>query len=67
MFFLCITLTPLAMTVAVVNPSVVSIEDLLGPHARALPRSPLVLVAIDLAVVALLTALLGDALAQPRS
>lgn len=63
--FLAITLVPLSMTVAVVNPSIVPIEDLLG---RTLVVSILAagLVAVDLAVVAGLTAALDDSLEQSQ-
>ncbi len=64
-FFLCITLVPIAMTVAVVNPSLVSIEDLLG-RTLVLSTLALALVAIDLGVVALLTLVLDDEMAQSQ-
>lgn len=62
-FFAAITLVPISMTVAVLNPSVVPIEDLLG-RTLVLAVLGAVLVGVDLAVVAGLTALLGDSLAQ---
>lgn len=62
-FFAAITLVPISMTVAVLNPSIVSIEDLLG-RTLVLAVLGAVLVGVDLAVVAGLTALLGDSLAQ---
>ena len=64
-FFLSITLVPVAMTVAVVNPRVVPIEDLLG-RTLLLSVLALALVAIDFVVVALLTLVLDDALAQSQ-
>ncbi|MFC7492852.1 MULTISPECIES: sensor histidine kinase [unclassified Nocardioides] len=64
-FFLCITLTPIAMTVAVVNPRVVSIEELLG-RTLLLSLLAVVLVAIDFVVVAALSALLDDEMAQSQ-
>ncbi|HEU5036256.1 MAG TPA: sensor histidine kinase [Nocardioides sp.] len=64
-FFLCITLVPVAMTVAVVNPAVVSIEDLLG-RTLLLSVLALALVAIDFGVVALLALLLDDQMAQSQ-
>jgi signal transduction histidine kinase len=63
--FLCVNLVPAAMTVAVVNPSLVPIEDLLA-RTVVYGGLALLLVAIDLAVIAGLTALLGDALAQQQ-
>ncbi len=62
-FFFAFTLVPLSMTVAVLNPSIVPIEDLLG-RTLVLAALGVVLVGVDLAVVAGLTALLGDSLAQ---
>ncbi|MDF1604020.1 GAF domain-containing sensor histidine kinase [Nocardioides sp. YIM 152315] len=64
-FFLCITLTPIAMTVAVVNPRVVSIEELLG-RTVLLSLIAVVLVAIDFVVVAALTAALDDEMDQSQ-
>ncbi|WP_296605695.1 sensor histidine kinase [Nocardioides sp.] len=62
-FFVAVTLVPISMTVAVLNPSVVPIEDLLG-RTLVLAVLAVVLVGVDLAVVTGLTALLGDSLAQ---
>ncbi|MEP9361966.1 sensor histidine kinase [Nocardioides sp. CN2-186] len=62
-FFLCFTLVPIAMTVAVVNPSVVSIEDLLG-RTLVLALLAGALVVTDLVVVAALNAVLSDSLDQ---
>lgn len=64
-FLLAVTLVPTAMTVAVVNPRLVDIEDLL---ARTLVYGGLtvLLVLADLAVLAALTALAGDALPEGR-
>ncbi|WP_051548507.1 sensor histidine kinase [Nocardioides sp. URHA0032] len=64
-FFLAITLVPISMTVAIVDPSLVSIEDLLG-RTIVVAALAVVLVGVDLAVVALLTAVLGDSLEQPQ-
>ena len=64
-FFVCITLVPVAMTVAVVNPSIVSIEDLLG-RTVVLSALAVVLVAIDFGVVAALTAVLDDEMEQSQ-
>ena len=64
-FFVCITLVPVSMAVAVVNPRVVSIDDLLG-RTVLLAALALVLVAVDFAVVAALTALLGDSMDQAQ-
>lgn len=64
-FFLCITLTPVAMTVAVVNPRLVSIEELLG-RTVLLSLLAVVLVAVDFAVVAALSLLLDDDMAQSQ-
>jgi two-component system, NarL family, sensor kinase len=63
--FVCVNVVPISMTVAVVNPSLVSIEDLLG-RTVVYGGLALLLVAIDLAVIAGLTAVLGDALAQQQ-
>ena len=61
--FLAALLPAVAMTVAIVDPQLVSIEDLLG---RTLVYGALsvALLAVDLAAVAGLTALLGDSLDQ---
>ena len=64
-FFVSITLTPVAMTVAVVNPRVVSIEDLLG-RTLLLSLVAVVLVAVDFLVVAALAAVLDDTMAQSQ-
>lgn len=63
--FAAVGLVPAAMTVAVVNPSLVPIEDLLA-HTVVYGGLSMILVGIDLAVIAVLTALLGDALAQQQ-
>jgi signal transduction histidine kinase len=65
MFFVCITLVPIAMTVAVVDPRLVPIEDLLG-RTLLLSALALALIAIDFAVVGLLTLLLDDEMAQSQ-
>jgi signal transduction histidine kinase len=64
-FFLAVVLVPVSMTVAVVDPRLVDIEDLL---ARTLVYGGLsvLLVLADLAVLAALTELAGDALPQGR-
>ncbi|WP_435745501.1 sensor histidine kinase [Nocardioides sp. SYSU DS0663] len=62
-FFLVVNLVPAAMTVAVVAPRVVDVEDLLG-RTLAVGGVGLVLLVVDLAAVTALTTLLGDALAQ---
>jgi signal transduction histidine kinase len=62
-FFVCITLVPVAMTVAVVNPSAVPIEDLLA-RTVVLSAVAVVLVAIDFGVVAALSAVLDDEMEQ---
>jgi two-component system NarL family sensor kinase len=59
--FVAVVLVPVAMTVAVVNPAVVPIQDLLG-RTVVYGGLWLVLVVVDLAAVAGLTALLGDSL-----
>ena len=59
--FLVVALVPVAMTVAMVNPALVSIQDLLG-RTLVYGALSLVLVVVDLLAVAGLTALLGDAL-----
>ena len=64
-FFVAVTLVPIAMTVAVVNPSIVSIEDLLG-RTLVLALLAAALVAVDLAVVAGLNELLADSLDQAQ-
>ncbi|WP_395658542.1 sensor histidine kinase [Nocardioides sp.] len=62
-FFVAIVLVPVAMTVAVVNPSLVPIEDLLG-RTVLLAALAAVLVVVDFAVVAGLSALLTDTMRQ---
>lgn len=62
-FFLLVLLLPVCLTVAVVDPRVVAIDELLGRTAL-LAVVALVLVAVDLAVVAGLTTLLGDSLEE---
>jgi len=62
-FFAAIVLVPAAMTVAVVNPRVVSIEDLLG-RTVLLAVLAAVLVVVDFAVVAGLSAVLTDSMSQ---
>lgn len=62
-FFVCIAVVPVAMTVAVVNPSVVSIEDLLG-RTLLLAALASVLVVVDFVVVAALSAALDDSMDQ---
>ena len=64
-FFVCITLVPVAMTVAVVNPSIVPIEDLLA-RTMMLSAVAVVLVAIDFGVVAALSAVLDDEMEQAQ-
>lgn len=64
-FFVAVTLVPVSMTVAIVNPSLVPIEDLLG-RTIVVAALAVVLVGVDLAVVAALTAVLGDSLEQPQ-
>lgn len=64
-FFLCITLTPIAVTVAVVNPRLVPIEDLLG-RTVLLSVLAVVLVVVDFLVVAALSLLLDDDMAQSQ-
>ena len=64
-FFVCIVLTPIAMTVAVVNPRLVSIDDLLG-RTLVLALLALVLVAVDFLVVAGLSSVLDDSMEQSQ-
>ncbi|WP_243056711.1 sensor histidine kinase [Nocardioides sp. SR21] len=64
-FFLCITLVPVAMTIAVVNPRLVSIEELLG-RTVVLAALAIVLVVVDFVVVAALTWALDDDMAQSQ-
>lgn len=64
-FFVAVTLVPISMTVAVVNPSIVSIEELLG-RTLVLSLLAVSLVAVDLVVVAALNALLADSLDQAQ-
>lgn len=63
--FLAVNLVPVSMTVAIVNPGLVSIEELLG-RTLVYGGLSLLLVAVDLAVLAGLTSLLGDALAEQQ-
>lgn len=65
LFLLSVVLVPLAMAVAVVNPRLVDVEDLL---ARTLVYGGLavLLLVADLAVLAGLTALAGDALSDDQ-
>ena len=64
-FFVCVTIVPLSMTIAVVNPRVVSIDDLLG-RTLVLSLLAIVLVAVDFLVVAALSALLDDSMEQSQ-
>lgn len=64
-FFVCVTLVPISMTVAVVNPRVVSIDDLLG-RTLVLALLAIVLVAVDFVVVAGLSAVLDDDMDQSQ-
>ncbi len=64
-FFVCVTLVPVSMTVAVVNPRLVSIDDLLG-RTLVLALLALVLVAVDFVVVAGLSLVLDDEMAQSQ-
>lgn len=64
-FFACIVLVPIAMTVAVVNPRVVSIDDLLG-RTLVLSLLAVVLVAVDFLVVAALSAVLPRDMEQSQ-
>lgn len=64
-FFFCIVLTPIAMTVAVVNPRLLSIEDLLG-RTVLLSLLAVVLVVVDFVVVAAITLVLDDEMAQSQ-
>ncbi|GAA2127498.1 hypothetical protein GCM10009843_27000 [Nocardioides bigeumensis] len=59
--FLVVVLVPVAMTVAVVNPALVPIQDLLA-RTTVYGALGFVLVVVDLAAVAGLTALIGDSL-----
>jgi len=61
--FLVAALPAVAMTVAIVRPAVVPIEDLVG-RTVVYGALSLVLVVVDLAVLALLTSALGDTLDQ---
>ena len=63
--FVAVNLVPVSMTVAVVDPGLVSIEDLLG-RTLVYGGLSLLLVGVDLAVLAGLTTLLGDSLAQQQ-
>ena len=62
-FFACIVVVPVAMTIAVVDPRVVSIEDLLG-RTVLLAALAAVLLVVDFVVVAGLTAVLDDSMDQ---
>lgn len=62
-FFLVILIVPASMAVAVINPRVVPIDQLLG-HTLVLAGLSVVLVAVDLAVIAGLTAVLGESLEE---
>ncbi|WP_121255836.1 sensor histidine kinase [Nocardioides ferulae] len=64
-FFLSITVAPAAMTVAVVAPRLVPIDDLLG-RTLVLALLALVLVAVDFVAVAGLSALLDDSMEQSQ-
>lgn len=64
-FFVCVTVVPLSMTVAVVSPRLVSIDDLLG-RTLVLSLLAIVLVAVDFVVVAALSALLDDSMEQSQ-
>ncbi|MFC4783489.1 sensor histidine kinase [Nocardioides sp. MAHUQ-72] len=61
--FVLAALPPIAMTVGIVSPTVVPVQDLLGRTA-VYGVLWLVLVLVDLAVLATLTAVLGDSLDQ---
>ncbi|GAA2143170.1 hypothetical protein GCM10009844_15300 [Nocardioides koreensis] len=61
--FVLAALPPIAMTIGIVNPTVVPVEDLVGRTVLYGVLS-LVLVLVDLAAVAVLTAALGDSLDQ---
>ena len=61
--FLVAALPAVAMTIAIVRPTVVPIEDLVG-RTVVYGALSLVLVVVDLAVLALLTSALGDTLDQ---
>lgn len=63
--FLAVNLVPVSMTVAIVNPGLVSIEDLLG-RTLVYGGLSLLIVGVDLAVLAGLTSVLGDSLAQQQ-
>lgn len=64
-FFLCITIVPISMTVAVVSPRLVSIDDLLG-RTLVLALLAIVLVVVDFVVVAALSAVLHDSMEQSQ-
>jgi signal transduction histidine kinase len=64
-FFVCVTIVPASMTVAVVNPRIVSIDDLLG-RTLVLALLAVVLVAVDFLVVAGLSAALDDSMEQSQ-
>ena len=61
--FIVAALPPIAMTVGIVNPTVVPVEDLVG-RTVVYGVLSLVLVLVDLVVLAALTAALGDSLGQ---
>ena len=61
--FVVAALPPIAMTIGIVNPTVVPVEDLVG-RTVVYGVLSLVLVLVDLAAVAALTAALGDSLDQ---
>jgi two-component system, NarL family, sensor kinase len=62
-FFAAIVLVPISMTIAVVNPRIVPIEDLLG-RTLLLAALSVVLVVVDFVVVAGLSAVLDDSMSQ---
>ncbi len=64
-FFVCVTIVPASMTVAVVRPRVVSIDDLLG-RTLVLSLLAVVLVAVDFLVVAVLDAVLADGMEKSQ-
>ncbi len=62
-FFFVISLAPVAMTVAVINPRVVAIDDLFS-HTVVYGGISIVILAVDLAALAALSRLLGESLGQ---
>lgn len=62
-FFVVVTLVPVAMTVAVVNPRVVSIDDLLG-GTLVYGGISLGILVVDVAALAVLTRLAGESLGE---